>query len=111
MRFAGRLWRGTALALFFLWDLVLSSLRVSQAVIGPMRKLRPGILALPLDVTGDGRITLLASLITLTPGTLSLDVADDRRTLYVHVMLIADPDADRLALKEGMERKVIEATT
>lgn len=103
--------RGLGLGLYFLWELVLSSLQVSRAVVGPLRQLRPGILALPLDVEGDGRITLLASLISLTPGTLSLDVADDRRTLFVHAMLITDPEAERLALKRGMERKVMEATT
>jgi multicomponent Na+:H+ antiporter subunit E len=54
---------------------------------------------------------LLANLITLTPGTLSLDVSADRRVLYIHVMYIDDDDLDsiRRSIKEGFERRVLEA--
>jgi multicomponent Na+:H+ antiporter subunit E len=52
---------------------------------------------------------VLTNLITLTPGTLSLDVAADHRTLYVHVMDVEDPDTVRREIKEGFERKVLKA--
>ena len=63
---------------------------------------------MPLDVKSDAGILLVANLIALTPGTLSLDLSRDRRTLYVHAMFIDDPDALRRELKQGMERRVIE---
>jgi multicomponent Na+:H+ antiporter subunit E len=54
-------------------------------------------------------ILLVTNLISLTPGTLSLDVTDDRKTLFIHAMFADDPDAIRAQLKGGMERWVKEA--
>ena len=105
----GRIWRVLRLLLFFLYELVVSSLRVVWDVVTPTHYSRPGIIAMPLSVKSDGEIMTVANLISLTPGTLSLDVSDDRRTLYVHAMFVDDPEDIRRELKEGMERKVIEA--
>lgn len=96
------------LALFFLRELLLSNLRVAFDVLTPGLRIRPGVVAIPLDVESDAEITLLANLITLTPGTLSLDVSADRRVLYIHAMYIDDPDAVRQQIKNGFERRVIE---
>ena len=52
--------------------------------------MKPGIVKIPLDLETDVEITLLASLITLTPGTLSLDVSKDKKVLYVHSMYVYD---------------------
>jgi multicomponent Na+:H+ antiporter subunit E len=71
----------------------------------------PAIVAIPLDIDSDGEITLLANMITLTPGTLSLDVSDDRRFLYVHGMHIKDIEAFKQEIKGGFEvivREVLE---
>jgi multicomponent Na+:H+ antiporter subunit E len=98
------------LLLFGLWELVLANLRVAHDVLTPRYFMRPGIVAIPLDARTDAEITLLANLITLTPGTLSLDVSADRRVLYIHVMYIDDDDLDsiRRDIKEGFERRVLE---
>lgn len=93
---------------YYLWKLVLANLRVAYDVLTPRHHMRPGIIALPLDARSDVEITLLANLITLTPGTLSLDVSSDRRTLYVHVMYIDDLEALRRELKEDYEQRVLE---
>ncbi len=97
------------LAFLFVYELIVSSLRVVWDVITPTHLSRPGIIAMPLDAKGDGEVLLVANLISLTPGSLSLDVSDDRKTLYVHAMFIDDPDALRQELKSGMERRVLEA--
>ena len=52
--------------------------------------------------------TFLANSITLTPGTLGLDVSEDRKTLYVHSMWVDDPDEVRREIKQGFERRVLE---
>ncbi|GBC77764.1 Na(+)/H(+) antiporter subunit E [bacterium HR08] len=96
------------LILFFLWELILSSLRVAYDVLTPTHHMRPGIVGIPLDLRTDVEITLLANLITLTPGTLSLEVSPDRRTLYIHVMYMDDADAVRRRVKEGFERRILE---
>lgn len=94
--------------LFFLKELMVANLRVAYDVITPRHHMTPGIVAVPLDVESDLEITVLATVITLTPGTLSLHLADDRRTLYVHAMYIDDPSALVRGIKEGFERRVRE---
>ena len=103
-----RLPRAVGFAAFFLWELVLSNLRVAWDVLTPRSYRRPGVVAVPLDATDDVEITLLANLITLTPGSLSLDVSADRKVLYVHGMFVDDPESMRRELKEGFERRVLE---
>lgn len=95
-------------AAFFVGQLVLSSLRVAADVLTPQHRARPGIVAIPLDARTDGEITLLANLVSLTPGSLSLDVSADRRTLFVHVMFLDDPETIRRQIKQGFERRVLE---
>ena len=107
-RYTQSLPRALVLVLFFLWELLLSSLRVAKDVLSPRPRFRPGIVGIPLDVTTDVEITLLATLITLTPDTLSLDVSNDRKTLYVHSMWVEDPDAFRREIKDGFERRILE---
>lgn len=104
-----RVWRLLRLAVLFIYELVVSSLRVVWDVVTPNHLSRPGIIAMPLDAETDTEILVVANLISLTPGTLSMDISEDRRTLYVHGMFVEDPDALRDELKQGMERKVLEA--
>lgn len=104
-----RVWRLLRLAVFFVYELFVSSLRVVWDVITPTHLSRPGIVAMPLDVKGDGEVLLVVSLISLTPGSLSLDVSPDRKTIYVHAMFVDNPDTLRAQLKRGLERRVIEA--
>ncbi|MEM7022887.1 MAG: Na+/H+ antiporter subunit E, partial [Pseudomonadota bacterium] len=96
------------LAVFFLQELVLSSLQVVWDVVTPPHKSRPGIIRVPLDARSDFEIALLAELVSLTPGTLSLEVSQDRRFLYVHAMFIDDADRLRTEIKAGMERRILE---
>lgn len=98
-------------AAFFLWEMIKANLQVAYYVISPRYKMRPGVIAVPLDVHTDMEITLLANLITLTPGTLSLDVSADRRVMYIHSMTLGDrADEFRRQIKEGFEKRVLEVT-
>ncbi|MDM9620087.1 Na+/H+ antiporter subunit E [Rhizobium sp. S96] len=108
-RYVGRPVAIAALALLFLRELVLSAWRVAMTVISPGMDIKPGIFAFPLTVESDFEITLLANMITLTPGTLSVDVSDDRRTLFVHALDCSDADATRRDIANGFERKIMEA--
>lgn len=100
--------KAVGLLLYFLKELLLSNAAVARSILRPVSSLAPGIVAVPLDLTSDTGITVLANLVTLTPGTLSLDVSPDRRTLYVHALDVGDPDAFRREVKEGFERRVKE---
>lgn len=100
-----------ALAFYFLYELVKSSVNVAAAVLAPSRPVRPTFLMMPLDATSDLEIMLTANLISLTPGTLSVDVEHGRGHLLIHSMFGADdPEDETRALKEGMERRVLRAT-
>ncbi len=93
----------------FLYELVLSSLRVVKIVLTPGQNFRAGFVAFPLTCDRNIEITLLANLITLTPGTLSVDISDDRSTLYIHALDVDDIDALRDDVAKGFERKIMEA--
>ena len=93
----------------FIKEVILSAFRVARLVLSPRMDIKPGIFAYPLKVDRDFEITLLANLITLTPGTLSVDVSDDRRTLFVHGMDCSDPEQARRDISQGFERRILEA--
>lgn len=93
---------------FYLRQLFASNIKVAYDVLTPRLRMRPGVVAIPLAAQTDAEITLLSNLITLTPGTLSLDLSPDRRTLFVHVMYLQDIDAFRRSIKDGLERRVLE---
>lgn len=93
---------------YFSWELVRANARVAYDVLTHRHYMKPAVVAVPLDVTSDEEITLLANLITLTPGTLSLEVSKDRKTLYVHAMYVEDLDEFRAEIKNGLEQRVKE---
>ncbi|MFN3952138.1 MAG: Na+/H+ antiporter subunit E [Thermaurantimonas sp.] len=95
---------------FFIYELLKANIQVAYDVITPRDHMAPGIVMIPLDARTDLEITLLANLISLTPGTLSLDVSDDRSVLYVHGMFIKDKEAFVKSIKNGFERRLLELT-
>lgn len=96
------------LAAFFLWELVISTLQVGWDVITPRHINRPGIIGVPLTARTDLEIFLVANLLSLTPGTLSVDLSEDKTTLYVHVMFLEDIGKTRADIKNGLERRILE---
>ena len=92
--------------LFYLGEIAKSNARVAYDVVRPQWDFHPGVVGVPLEASSDGEITVLANLITLTPGTLSLDVSTDRRVLYIHTMYIADEAAFCEEIK-ALERHVL----
>jgi multicomponent Na+:H+ antiporter subunit E len=97
------------LMVFVCLDLIRTNLRIAYDVVTPKHHMQPGVIAVPLEARSDVEIALLANLISLTPGTLGLDVSDDRRLLYVHVMYIDNEDVEeaRRLIKDQLERRVL----
>ena len=100
-----RIVHALGLAAFFAWELVLANFRVAADVLRGDR-IEPAVVAIPLDVTSDGEILLLSMLINITPGSVTIDLSDDRRTLYVHVMHMKTAEETRREIKDGFERRV-----
>ncbi len=105
-----RIGRILALLFLFLRELMVSAFRVAAVVLSPRldEAVRPAIVAFPLTVKSDAEITLLANLITLTPGTLSVDVSKDRKKLYVHVLSLDSKEALIADIAGGFERRILE---
>ena len=106
-RYFRRLWGGTAYFLWLLKEIAVSAWKVALGVLGLGDRICPAIIAVPLDAKTDLEITLFACSITLTPGTLTLDIAPDRRTLYMHAMFATDPDRLRDDTKAAMEARLL----
>lgn len=95
----------------FLWELVLANLQVAWILVQPRLRIRPAFIVIPLALRDDLTITALANMITLTPGTLTVDVAPDRSALWVHCLSAADADAVREQIKRQFERPLLEGVT
>jgi len=116
--FAKRFWQQTPelrrpfsalqLAGLVLYDIVVANFVVARIVLGPSSAVKPAFVRVPLDVTGDFAITLLASVVSLTPGTVSAELDDRRRYLLVHALSEEDPDALVHRIKSRYERHVKE---
>jgi len=100
------------LVLFYLKELFVASVRVTYEVLTPQDHMQPAIVAVPLEAKTDLEITLLANFITLTPGTLSIDVSEDRKTLYVHEVYVKAGSTEKVKqqIKNGFEKKILKIT-
>ena len=103
-----RIPRIIAFVFYFLKELIKANLHVTFDVVTPKFYMEPGIVKVPLDAKTDLEITLLANLITLTPGTLALDVSDDKKVMYVHGMYVHDREQFVYDIKNGFEKKLLE---
>jgi multicomponent Na+:H+ antiporter subunit E len=95
----------SSLMAFFAWQMLVANFRVAADVLWGNR-IEPAVVAIPLDITSDAEILLLSMLINITPGSVTIDLSDDRQTLYVHVMHMKSPDETRQEIKDGFERRV-----
>lgn len=84
-------------------DIVLANFTVARLILGRPERLRPAFVSVPLDVTSDLTISLLASTICLTPGTLSALLSPDRKNLLVHTLDVSDTDALIATIKQRYE--------
>jgi multicomponent Na+:H+ antiporter subunit E len=98
------------LLLIFMRELILSNIAILKVILKPKLDIRPGIFALETELTEDWEITVLSGLITLTPGTLVIDVSDDNRILYIHAMDIGDVDESVSSIKNSFEKAIMEVS-
>ncbi len=78
------------LALVVLWDIVVANIEVARRILGPESAIRPRFVWVPLSIRDPHGIVTLAGIITMTPGTLSSDLSEDRRWLLVHAFDVDD---------------------
>ena len=100
-------WAIVSLAVFLSREFLVANAKMAVDVMRPVRHLRPGIVAVPLDVHSDYELLVLTTLINLTPGCLAVDVSVCRTILYVHVMHVTSPEEARRQIKREFERRVL----
>lgn len=93
---------------YLVGEIAISALRIAYDVITPRHHMRPAILRVPLDARTDAEITVLSALLSLTPGSVVVDLAGDRSAVFVHFMYVDDPEATIARTKRQMERRVLE---
>jgi multicomponent Na+:H+ antiporter subunit E len=109
--YAVRVGAAISLALFTLREVCLANMRVAYYTVAPLDRVRPAILEVPVAAgSTDLEITLLANLVTLTPGTFTIDVAPDRRSIRVHAMHAPDHAAAIEEIRSGFERRIWRVT-
>ena len=92
-----------------LWDIVVANIVVAKTILFTRNtSMHPAWVTIPLDLRSPEAITVLAGTITMTPGTVSSDIAADGRSLLVHCLNAPDPDAVREEIKQRYERRLKE---
>ncbi|MGN2392023.1 Na+/H+ antiporter subunit E [Pelomicrobium sp. G1] len=101
---------GMALKLFlhFLWDIVMANVAMARIILAPELRVKPSFLALPLSLTNPYAIAVLAGMITMTPGTVSVDLSPDGRTLWIHALNVEDPEGAVAEIKRRYEEPLKE---
>lgn len=92
--------------LFYIKEIILANVKMAFLILSSRKKLKSAIICIPLEKVSDLELALLVNLITMTPGSLSMDISTDRRALYVHVLDNKDPDSVKKSIQEGLQKKV-----
>ncbi|MED1602559.1 Na+/H+ antiporter subunit E [Alkalihalophilus marmarensis] len=105
-----RVWAIIKLIILFIKELILANLDVIKIVLSPKMNIQPGIIAVPTKLKSDWELSLLATLITLTPGTLSMDFSDDNKYIYVHSINVPNKEQMIRDIHDTFERAILEVT-
>ena len=105
-----KIYRIIGFLFFYIKEVILANMRIAYEIITPGNNMKPGVLAIPLNLETDFEILTINNLITMTPGTLSLDISTNKKVIYIHAMYIDDPDEIRREIKAGLEKKIMEVT-
>lgn len=99
-----RIWLALVLFLVFVKEVIKANIDVAVWIFKSNEKLRPGFLKMPLDLKNENALVILAQMITLTPGTISLDFSPDRKVLWIHVLHTDNPAQSIADIKAVFER-------
>jgi len=100
--------RGISFLIYYIKEMILANLLIARDILTPRPVLTPGILKLKLDCVSDHEILTFFNLLTMTPGSLSIDISDDKKYLYVHFWNVKDIPAMKEEIKKTLEKRVME---
>lgn len=93
---------------FMLWEIIKANFQAVRDSLYPKSKLSPAIVKYPLEAESDVEITLLANLVSLTPGTLIMDVSDDKKVMYIHVLHLENKEVFIEEVRNKFEKRLLE---
>lgn len=105
-----RVWAIIKLLTLFIVELIKANIDVIKVVLSPKLTNQPGIVAVTTKLESDFEITLLAALISLTPGTVSMDFSEDSKTIYIHALHVPDKEEMIEQIHNSFERAIMEVT-
>ncbi|WP_128101637.1 MULTISPECIES: Na+/H+ antiporter subunit E [Paenibacillus] len=105
-----RVWAIIKLLILLLKELVRASIEVIRQIIKPKLDIRPGIFTYRTELSSDWEVTLLCLLISLTPGSLPLEISGNQRKLFIHALDIKDEQKLRDDIKNTFEKAIMEVT-
>lgn len=103
-----RIWAFVKFIPFYAREMILSSSILAYDILRPQQSFRHGIVAVDLDLQSDTAILAFINLVSMTPGSLSVDLSSDRKKLYVHSMYLEDPEGFVKDLKANFEKRIKE---
>jgi multicomponent Na+:H+ antiporter subunit E len=111
MRAVRRIFYAIIYVFRFAKELALANYQVAKLVLSPRMPIRPGFISIALDARTDFEITSFANSITLTPGTISVHIPDDRHAIVIHAIDVGDDlDALRQSIKDSLEAPILRFT-
>lgn len=108
--YIGRVWSIISLILLFLKELILANIAVLKVVLKPKLDMQPAFFKYETALTEEWELTLLSSLITLTPGTVVVHISDDNKYLYIHAIDAADIDETIASIRDSFEKAILEVS-
>ncbi|MFW5707829.1 MAG: Na+/H+ antiporter subunit E [Bacteroidota bacterium] len=106
LRFIIRIFRSILFLVYYLKELIVSSLYVAWDIITPTDLMKPGIVEVPVDLKNDTAIIAFANLISMTPGSLTMDMSPDKKKIYIHAMYLHDKQEFIDKIKNELEYKI-----
>ena len=100
--------RGFGFLVYYIKEMILANLLIARDILSPGAVMTPGILKLKLDCVSDHEILTFFNLLTMTPGSLSIDISDDKKYLFVHLWNVKDIPAIKEEIKKTLEKRVME---
>ncbi|MGJ8632694.1 MAG: Na+/H+ antiporter subunit E [Luteolibacter sp.] len=101
-----RIFSAIELFLFYLYEVLISNLRVAHDVLTPTHHMQPEMVYVNVSDLTDRQLLAASNLITMTPGTLSLDVSEDRKLLKVHCMYVKDAEQVARDMENNYLRRI-----
>jgi multicomponent Na+:H+ antiporter subunit E len=95
-------------SIFLVWEIIIANFQSMKELFLPKSKLEPAIVKFPLDAKSDLEISFLANIVSITPGTLIMDVSDDKKVIYIHVMNMTDKEEFIKEIKHKFEKPLLE---